>query len=131
MRKLKQVLQQFYIPYIPPDVLGESEDKQVDVNSLVIALNQLKADLNRRAWINIAMIVAVFLICIGITLIYLKKPQSMVSVFSALGVGVGWAVIQMNKLWKEIAKINLIIVLSTSLKPAEINEIIQVLIKSN
>ncbi|MGH2414983.1 MAG: hypothetical protein ACRDEA_15095, partial [Microcystaceae cyanobacterium] len=65
-----------------------------------------------------------------ITLLYLDKPDHIASLFSAVGIGTGWTITQMNKLWKEVARINLIIALCTSLNPADIHNIIKTLIDS-
>ncbi|MEM9273284.1 MAG: hypothetical protein AAGA80_10035 [Cyanobacteria bacterium P01_F01_bin.143] len=130
MITVKQILKEFYVLPVPPGVLGDIEEDEVDIDNLIRQLDELKQDLNRRSWINLGLMLVIFLICIGVTLIYFKSPETIASLFSACGIGLGWTLIQINKWVKEIARINLIIVLCTSLNPDDINQIIKSLIQS-
>lgn len=123
MKSLKKILQKHYTP---SDALGDIDE----VNKLVQDLNGLREELNRRSWITVAMIFFLYLLSLGITLFYLNKPEHIVSLFSVIGLGTGWGVAQMNKLWKESARINLIIVLCRSLNQNDTNNIIGKLIDS-
>jgi hypothetical protein len=123
LKDLKKILQKYYTP---SDALGNIDE----ANKLVQDLNGLREELNRRSWIIVAMIFFLYLLSLGITLFYLNKPEHIVSLFSAIGLGTGWGVAQMNKLWKESARINLIIVLCRSLNQNDMNNIIGKLIDS-
>lgn len=123
MRTLKQILREFYVP---ADVLGDDSE----INHRVQDLNELRNDLNKRTWLLTIILLLLFLVSLGITLFHLDKPKLIVSIFSGLGISTGWIITEMNKLWKEVARINLIIILCRSLEPTEIHNIIKTLIKS-
>lgn len=124
MRTLKQILREFYVP---ADVLGG----EVNREHLIEELKKLRKDLNRRTWLLTLIILFLFLFSIG-TLLYLHDPKQIASIFSVLGIGTVWTTVtQMSKLWKEVARINLIIALCMSLEPTEIHNIIKILIEAD
>jgi hypothetical protein len=124
MKNLIQTLQKHYVP---PDLLG---GEQIDESYLVKDLNKLREELNKRSWLITVMIICLYILSLGITLFYLRRPEHIVSLFSATGMSNVWAVLQMNKLWKEVARINLIIVLCRSLNQSDVNSVIGKLIDS-
>lgn len=123
MRTLKQILREFYVP---ADVLGE----EVNREAFVKELKECKKNLNKLTWLLAMMILFLYFLSIGITLFYLKEPETITKLFSAIGISIIWPINQMSKLWKEVAQVNLMIVLCMTLEPTEIHNIIKTLIES-
>jgi hypothetical protein len=123
MSNLKKVLSQYYVP---ETVLGS---ERIEMDSLQKDLNTLKNQVNLHFWISVIMIAVIFIIGILVLLIYIKKPSHVAAFFSAMGVSVSGLIEYMRRASKEIAQINLVIILSLSLNEANMASVIQTLLK--
>ena len=74
------------------------------------------------------MIALIFVIGIFILLIFVKDPAHAAAFFGAMGISVSGAIEYMRRIWKEMAQINLLIILSSNLNDEIMSSVIQTLV---
>jgi hypothetical protein len=123
MKNLKSVLSRHYVPVT---VLGA--EHKIDAERLQDDLAILKRRVNLNFWISVIMIALVFVIGIFILLIFVKNPIHASAFFGAMGISVSGAIEYMRRIWKEMAQINLLIILSSNLSDEIMSSVIQTLV---
>ena len=110
---------------VPAEVLAS--DKTIEVEALRADLSDLRNRLMQFFWIAAGMIVIVFALGIFLILRSLDSPGVVAALTAAMGVSVGGAVGYMRRLSRDLAQINLILILAHSLNAEHIADIVRLL----
>jgi hypothetical protein len=99
-----------------------------DSRKLSRDLKTLAGVLTRLSWITVAMIIAVFVVELGVTVIYLKQPAVLVGLAGAVGLTIAGAIKRMSRIQKELGQTTLLLVLSDRLTPEQSEKVVSSLV---
>jgi hypothetical protein len=123
MSRLLDTLRPFYRP---PEVLG---GEPIDRSALRAALLRLAADLRVLFWVRAAMIGTVFLIELVLAVIFFRSPIVLGGIAAGFGLTVAGALTAMQALSREMAEVNLLVLLAGEVDAASIEGIVTALIR--
>lgn len=122
MTRLRSVLERHVVPaeVLASDKTGEAEGLRAD-------LAGLRGRLNLLFGVAAGMVVIVFLLGIALVLRSLDSPGTVAALAAAMGVSVGGAIGYMRRLGRDLAQIDLVLILARNLNPASTADIVRLL----
>jgi hypothetical protein len=124
MSKLNDILRHHYIP---GETLG-GEGRIRDPDALRRELKKLLTHLRAMFWVAAAMIVAVFVVELAVGVTHLESPAILAGVAGAMGLTVAGAIEAMRRVAREMAQVNLLVILSAELDSEALAPIVNALV---
>jgi hypothetical protein len=110
--------------------LGDETANTAAMQSLDARLVVLRKELELYFALCAAMIVVLFVVQIGIVIVYIDQPNLVRAAVAAFGVSAAGLVLWMARLWRERDRVSTIIAIAQSLGPAELRAVLYVMLDS-
>lgn len=112
--------------YLEPIQAGPGDSGVVPIEQLREQLESLRRENNSYFGLCVAMVLALFLAAVWLTLTYRSEMSVVGSTFAGLGISATGAVVLMTRLWREKVAIDFLLTFSTALTPDLMKTIIAV-----